>query len=163
MIPESFEQIGLRFGLVVFGAAVLILIILSALFYLIYKMSPAGKPNASPFADGEGWKFGSSGLLGMASIVALLMVLFMVPFESYRFYDYRVEGTITEVTNRWDDSGGSVSDSLVLTLDTVDQPILSGGDKRFIQLEGEEVVLTCQINWHWRAQDTFKCILAESY
>ena len=83
----------------------------------------------------------------------------LVPFNPAYWDDYRVEGRITSVSNTWTEDGGNMARTPVVTLDTIDRPLVID-DPRTVQLEGRDVSLTCTIDWHYRGADAYTCRIA---
>lgn len=83
----------------------------------------------------------------------------LVPFNPTYWDDYRVEGSVTSVSNTWTEDGGNIAGVPVVTVDTVDRPLVID-DPRAVFLDGYDVMLTCTIDWNYRAADEYTCRIA---
>lgn len=74
--------------------------------------------------------------------------------------DYKVAGKVLSVSQVLDDASGDLTRVPVVTLDTVDRPLVVN-DPRIVNLQGADVVLKCTIEWHYRETDTYACKIME--
>lgn len=95
-----------------------------------------------------------------ALLISAVQAFAMIPYDSDYWKLYRVSGEVTNVSNVFADASGELSDKPVIQLDTVDRPI-SVDDPRAIYWEGENLTLTCTINWRYQAADRYSCELYE--
>lgn len=154
MVPENFTQVGWRVELLVVGGVTLgMFAVVGILLGIAYWL--ANRKNAR-YDAGEGAALGAilPGIIGL--ITGVVWISMLVPFSSEYHHIYRVEGTVTSVTNTFQESSGELSSTPVLTLDTVDRPI-SMSDPRAVTLEGKDVTLTCAIGWNYQAADKYSC------
>ena len=150
MIPDGFTSLGwqlqLAASLPVFLVGMLLMIV--AVFALRRDFVP--ELFVAVFLVG-----GIAVLMGGIFLFGIL-----VPFNPNYWDDYRVEGRITSVSNTWTEDSGNMARTPVVTLDTVDRPLVID-DPRTVKLEGRDVTLTCTIDWHYRGADAYTCRLAD--
>lgn len=148
-MPENFAPIGWQLQLMVATPIVVALIAITIVLAV-----------TAWWRQSEGWAYTA----GSVGVVALIGVIFWVaaavPFTPRYWQDYRVTGTILSVSNTWTEDGGDMARTPVVTLDTVDRPLVID-DPRAITLEGQPVTLTCAIDWNFRAADTYVCRIAQ--
>ena len=148
MIPDGFTSLGwqlqLTISLIVFLVGLLLMVV-------------------SVIAQRRDWVELFVFMLLVGGISALMGGIFLlsilVPFNPTYWDDYRVEGSVTSVSNTWTEDGGNIAGVPVVTLDTIDRPLVIN-DPRAITLEGHDVTLICTIDWHYRAADAYACRIA---
>lgn len=148
MIPDGFTSLGWQLSLTISLVALVvgIVVLIIALVALHVGESDAAVLVAI-FAGG----------FGLFMLIPVLA--FAIPFNPVYWDDYRVEGRVTSVSNTWTEDGGDLARTPVVTLDTVDRPLVID-DPRAITLDGYDVTLTCTIDWHYRAADAYTCRIA---
>lgn len=148
MIPTGFTSLGWQLPLTVSLISLIVCIVVLALCLAAWHKwsSEAAVPVGA-----------TAGCFGIIALVPFL--LFAVPFNPAYWDDYRVEGRVTSVSNTWTEDGGDLARTPVVTLDTVDRPLVID-DPRAITLDGHDVTLTCTIDWHYRAADAYTCRIA---
>lgn len=151
MIPDAFVTLGLGLPLIVVFWIVVGFAVVTALSGFFWWMSMDSL---------SGWGILTWMTGGVTALVAILLVIFLVPFDSKYWHYYKVEGTIENVSNVWDEGSGDITRVPIVTLDSVDRPLVVD-DPRVVELEGSEVTLRCSIGWHYQAADTYDCILVE--
>ena len=150
MIPDGFTSLGwqlqLAVSLPVFLVGLLLMIV------AVVAISRAFVPELFVAVLLVG---GIAALMGGIFLFAIL-----VPFNPTYWDDYRVEGHVTSVSNTWTEDGGDLARTPVVTLDTVDRPLVID-DPRAVTLDGHDVTLTCTIDWHYRRADAYTCRIAD--
>ena len=148
-MPENFAPIGWQLQLLVATPIVAAVIVATAILAIHARRLRS-----------EGWYI-AAGLTGfMALTGTVLWVVAAIPFNPLYWQDYRVTGTVLSVSNTWTEDGGDMARTPVATLDTVDRPLVID-DPRAVTLQGEQVTLTCAIDWNFRAADTYVCRIAQ--
>lgn len=89
---------------------------------------------------------------------ALFLAIGLFPYNPGYWPMYRVEGTVTSVSNVLTEDGGDLSRVPVLTLDTFGQPI-TVDDPRAVTLEGKHVALRCDRQWVQQGMDRYSCAI----
>lgn len=91
---------------------------------------------------------------------ALILLVGMFPYVPKYWFNYRLEGTITEIDTSWSYQMGALIQAPVAVIDSMEAPIVID-DPRAVKLEGKEVALRCVIHWNQLAMDTYTCKVAE--
>lgn len=141
-------EIGTRFDLLVIGWVFGALVVITALLWLGFRKAK--------WYDEDMWGFPAILSTAFTVIIGLVLMVALFPYSTEYYKVYRVSGTVEKVTNKMVEASGEFSESTVLTLDTVDRPVVMS-DPRGVTLEGKQVDLTCSIKWHYQAQDTYHC------
>lgn len=149
MIPDAFESLGFQLGLMIYTPIVALMIAVSLVALWRWLAT-----------DIEDWGMVALLVGALAAVAAIIWVVVAIPFNPAYWQDYRVEGEVLTVSNTWADDGGDMARVPVVTLDTVDRPLVID-DPRAVTLQGEQVTLTCSIGWHFRAADTYSCRIAQ--
>lgn len=147
-VPAEFVDIGFRLHLIVLGAIVAALVVATILTTVALARSKKRDP--------EGLAF-SAGTFGIATLImGVIWLIVLIPFDGTYHHLYRVEGRIESVSNVLSEASGDLTRTPVVELSTVDRPI-EVSDPRVVSLEGQDVVLTCKVGWHYQAADTYSC------
>lgn len=154
MVPETFNEVGWKVELLVSAGVALGLFAIAGILLGIGLY--LAKRKSARYDSGEGPLFASIVVAIVAIIPAVIWIGVLVPFSSEYHHIYRVDGTVTSVTNTFQESSGELSSVPVITLDSVDRPI-SMSDPRAVTLEGKDVTLTCAIGWNYQAADRYSC------
>lgn len=152
---NAFEPIGLQLWFLIFTPIVALLLIATAFPTVKWLRARAEQRYSA-----DEWGFGAAVTAAVAVICLVFWVVVALPFSPVYWQDYRVAGEVLSVSNTWTDDGGDMARIPVVTLDTVDRPLVID-DPRAVTLEGQRVVLTCSVGWHFRAADTFSCRIAQ--
>jgi len=142
------NEVGVRLDLLVTGWVFGALVVITALLWLGFK-------KADVFDD-DPWLMGAILSTVATVITGIVLAVSLWPYSTEYYKVYRVSGTVEKVTNKMVEASGEFSNTTVLTLDTVDRPVVMS-DPRGVTLEGLDVDLTCSIKWHYQAQDTYHC------
>lgn len=142
------NEVGVRLDLLVMGWVFGALVVITVLLWLGFRKSDV--------FDGDPWLMGALFSAAFTVIIGIGLAVLLWPYSTEYYKVYRVSGTVEKVTNKMVEASGEFSESTVLTLDTVDRPVVMS-DPRGVTLEGKQVDLTCSINWHYMAQDTYHC------
>lgn len=156
-MPEVFELIGPKDNVLVLSIITTIGLIVSVVMIVLARRMK--KKSSYDIIYDYGMPIRGS-TYALTALFVLMSTVALVPYHPKYWNEYRVEGTVVSVTNMFDEGSGSVSNIQVVELDTMEHPIISDGDLRFITKVGEEVRLTCNINWIFRTEDTYRCRLA---
>jgi len=143
------EVVGVRLELLVTGWLALVALVVAVVLWVIHRRS-------SYYSDGL--IISTTMFSLVAGVAGLVWVLMLWPYSTEYHKLYKVEGTVETVTNKMVEASGEFSEHTVLTLDTVDRPVLMS-DPRGVTLEGRDVELTCRMQWHYKAQDTYHCAI----
>lgn len=144
---EHFQDLGLQLHLVInFWVFIALVVVAIGLFVMDHFV---------------GSDFDVTGLFAtfatIFAVIALVVgVIMLVPFQSKYHHLYRVTGTVTNVSNVLSESGGDLTRTPVITLDTVDRDITID-DPRAVNLKGKTVELSCSIAWNYQAADKYSC------
>lgn len=148
MIPTGFTSLGWQLPLTVSLITLAVCIVVLALCLAAWRRWSS---------DSAAFAAIVAGCVGIIPLV--LFLVYAIPFNPTYWDDYRVDGRITSVSNTWTEDGGDMARTPVVTLDTVDRPLVID-DPRAITLDGYDVTLTCTIDWHYRAADAYTCRIA---
>ena len=144
-VPDAFDRIGVQLLLLGLGWASLALLLVAMPAAVIGFVF-----------DIEDFLLAAI-LAGVAFVVTgAFWLAVMVPFESRYYYDYRVEGHVTQVSNVLTEADGDLTRQPVIRLDSVDRPLVID-DPRAVDLKDKDVTLRCSIGWNYRAADTYSC------
>lgn len=142
------NEVGIRLDLLVLGYVALALLVITSLLWLGFRKAK--------WYDEDMWGFPAILSTAFTVIIGLVLMVALFPYSSEYHHLYRVSGNVETVTNKMVEASGEFSKHTVLTLDTVDRPVVMS-DPRGVTLEGKQVDLTCSIKWHYQAQDTYHC------
>lgn len=148
----DFPTLGVRIELWVAIGVLVALIIGAVVSFAVFRRK-GGYCHSS--ADVIGW-FSSFGVVVM--VVGFAVALF--PYQPKYWQMYEVDSTVESVTNTFLDSSGEVSSVPIVQLEGVDRPV-EVNDPRILNLNGQGVVFTCTMGWHYQAADTYKCKIRE--
>lgn len=94
-------------------------------------------------------------------IVLLITVLSFIPFNPAYWVMHNQSGEITSIEKRSVGNEGSISSEFALTLDG-SSTVLTSDDVRILNYEkGDQIDLTCVLDWKMYAQDVYVCDLAD--
>lgn len=150
MIPEAFVGVGPTFGLIVSWWVIGIALASVAIGYIWLRLD--SRAEFGPIAF-----WGAGVMMALAGVVSLLIAAW--PISPAYWSVYRVSGEVTSVTNTLVDSSGKLTTNPVITLSTVPNVSLEVADPRVLNLNGKQVELTCAIDWHYQAMDTYSCAI----
>ena len=147
-------ELGFSLGVFVLGG-------LSALFGVLTAV-----PAVLWIRDPEEWPYNNGAwpvmtVISGSIVVTMLLIaaLAAIPYETKYLKDYRVSGTVTAVSNVFENASGEMTSSYVVSIDSLDRPVTLN-DPRAVRLLDKSVDLTCNINWNHRAADTYTCRIA---
>lgn len=136
-------------------------IILPIVFGSIVLLAGIGMVLGSVFGDGsDGVAAPLSGIFGgvLATVVGVLWVVLLVPFDSKYQVLYAVDGTVASVDAPFTEDGGDTLNSYLVTLEGDDR-IYRLTDPRAKRLTGD-IALTCSIEWVYQGADRINCVIA---
>lgn len=148
MTPDTFEPVTWRLDLMI-GTGIVLFFVLVAVWSTI-----AGR-RVREYPD-TGLGFLSVLTVGLSVLGLLILSLVLIPYSSDYWRIYRVQATVEKATNVLVDASGELSSKPVVELSGIDRPV-HVSDPRIVQLVGKDLTFTCQIAWHWQAQDTYAC------
>src|SRR5699024_10933305 len=148
----DFPTLGVRIELWV-AIGILVALIIGAIISFIVYRRKGGYWHSS--ADVIGWVF-SFGVV--VRVVGFAVALFTYQPKYWQMYE--VDSTVESVTNTFLDSSVAVSSVPIVQLEAVDRPV-EINYPRILNLNGQEVVFTCTMGWHYQAADTYKCKIRE--
>lgn len=149
-LPEAFTEIGVTLDLLITGWSALGLLILGGLVILAGMTGWDGSLRRDVAVPVGGF------LVVASAAVALIWVILLIPFDGKYHHYYAVEGRVTEVSNVLSEANGDLTRQPVITLDSVDRPLVID-DPRAVQLLDRDVTLRCWVDWHYAAADTYDC------
>lgn len=153
---EGFEVLGLRLDLVILmwitiGGLVLVLVLFGLGILIDAK---------SAYSDGDA-AFAVALFIGVVTaIVGIVWVCMFIPFKSVYHHWYGSTGTVDSVTNIFEGGSGEISPGYVVELDSVEEPLLFT-DPRILRSQGEEVNVTCSVEWVPAGVDRLNCWIAK--
>lgn len=149
MTPEGFVSIGTRLDLLIAGWLGVPLLIASVALLVLFG------EDLFDYAFGLPLIFGAV----VGAVATTVWLICLVPFDTTYHRVYQVEATVESVSNTFESGSGDVTYAPVVTLSGIDRPVVID-DPRITQLNGADLTLTCQIEWHYRAADTYSCAIA---
>lgn len=152
-MPSSFTDLGFSPGSLLFGTLTIICFLLTASAFIISRMEVAYWKNIT---RAYLWPSTLFFYIGLICSGYLWTVTSWPVWDAKYQHIYAVEGKVTEVSNTWTDSGGAVSSSPVVTLDSVDVPLIVK-DSRIISMEGQDVRLVCEVEFVYQGSDIYSC------
>lgn len=147
-------ELGFSLGVFVLGGLIALFVVLTVVPALLWATDPKEYP-----WNNMAWPLAT--VISGSIIVILLIVaaIGMFPYEAKYLKDYRVSGTVTAVSNVFENASGEMTSSYVVSIDSLDRPVTLN-DPRAVRLLDKSVDLTCNINWNHRAADTYTCRIA---
>ena len=147
-------ELGFSLGVLVLAGVIGLLVVLTTVFGVLWALDPEEYP-----WNNVAWPL-LTGLFGFLLVVVLTVVAFVAfPYDTKYMKDYRVSGTVTQVSNVFENASGEVTGAYVVSLDSLDRPVTLS-DPRAVRLLDKEVDLTCSIDYEYRAQDRYLCRIA---
>lgn len=151
MIPDAFTSVGLDLSITIaIWVAVIGVLFVAVGVFLGIKFYSLEVPSMFLATIG-----------GLAAVISgLVLIIGLYPYNP-KYYDiYRVDGQVTSISNVFTDgSSDGLTRVPVITLSTVPDVSLVVDDPRIINTQDKNVQLTCNINWHYQAMDTYECRL----
>lgn len=115
------------------------------------------------FGDGYDWGIAAPmGTIFGAMVVlvgGIMWAVMLIPYDSKYHVYYSVEGTVEDVTRTFEDGTGELTGLPVVTLSTLDEPIIVN-QSRIYSYVGEDVKFTCSLSWVAYGQDYLDCFIA---
>ena len=147
-------ELGFSLGAVVLAGAIGLLAVLTLLFGVLWARDPEEHPR-----NNAAWPTmtGTFGILLVAVLIGAAFEAF--PYDTKYWKDYRATGTVTQVSNVFENASGEVTEAYVVSLDSLDRPVTLS-DPRAVRLLDKQVDLTCTISYEHRAQDRYLCRIA---
>ena len=111
----------------------------------------------------DGWReFAGVGMAFTGGLAFILaggsLVVGLFPYNPDYWPMYRIEGTVTSVSNVLTEDGGDLTRTPVVTLDTFDGPLVVD-DVRAVNLDGKHVALRCDRHWVYQGADRWSCVI----
>ena len=147
-------ELGFSLFVLVLVPAIVALVLFAVLSALLWATDPKEYP-----WNNLAWPVATVTLGSIIVILLIVAAIGMFPYETKYLKDYRVSGTVTAVSNVFENAGGEMTSSYVVSIDSLDQPVTLN-DPRAVRLLDKSVDLTCNINWNHRAADTYTCRIA---
>lgn len=147
-------ELGFSLGVFVLGGLIALFVVLTVVPAVLWIRDPREWP-----WNNMAWPIMTvaSGIFLVGLLIAAAIVA--VPYEAKYLKDYRVSGTVTAVSNVFENASGEMTSSYVVSIDSLDRPVTLN-DPRAVRLLDKSVDLTCNINWNHRAADTYTCRIA---
>ena len=150
-VPANFEQLGFTLGIQVCFWLTILCVVATAIAFVV---------SVRTYDPGDFW-FGIGCIAAVCAVImALITAMFLWPFGSRFWYNYEATGHVTNVSNVITEASGDLTRQPVVTLDTLDRPVVID-DPRAVSLEGKDVTLRCQIEWHYQAADSYSCKIVD--
>lgn len=147
-------ELGFSLGVVVLAGVIGLLVVLTVVFGVLWARDPEEYP-----WNNMAWP-PLTITCGVVLAVVLIVTAFTAfPYETKYWKDYRVSGTVTQVSNVFENASGEVTGAYVVSLDSLDRPVTLS-DPRAVRLLDKQVDLTCSIAYEYRAQDRYLCRIA---
>lgn len=147
-------ELGFSLGVVVLAGVIGLLAVLTVVFGVLWARDPEEYP-----WNNIAWP-PLTGLFGFLLVTVLIGAAIMAfPYDTKYWKDYRVTGTVTQVSNVFENASGEVTGAYVVSLDSLDRPVTLS-DPRAVRLLDKQVDLTCTISYEYRAQDRYLCRIA---
>lgn len=152
---DGFGVIGLRLDLIIMPVIAAVLIVVGVPLMVLGATKLRDR-----YLDMWGsWGFAGAIVSGLGAALLLVTVVLMVPFKSAYHHWYGATGTVESVTNIFEGGSGEVSPGYVVELDSVDKPLLFN-DPRILRAQGEEIDVTCSVEWVPAGVDRLNCWIA---
>lgn len=147
-------ELGFSLGVFVLGGVIALFVVLTAVPAVLWATDPREYP-----WNNDAWPIMTvaSGIFLVGLLIAAAIVA--IPYETRYLKDYRVSGTVTAVSNVFENASGEMTSSYVVSIDSLDRSVTLN-DPRAVRLLDKSVDLTCNINWNHRAADTYTCRIA---
>lgn len=152
---DGFEVVGLRLDLVVLMWATIGLFTFAALLVGVGMLIDT----KSRHSAGEAFYYISAFFGVVASLVGLIWVAMLIPFQPLYHHWYGTAGAVESVTNIFEGGSGEISPGYVVELNSVDAPLLFD-DPRILRMAGEEISVTCSVEWVPSDVDRLNCWIA---
>ena len=147
-------ELGFSLGAVVLAGVIGLLVVLTTVFGVLWARDPKEYP-----WNNAAWP-PLTITAGIALVVVLIFTAFVAfPYDTKYWKDYRATGTVTQVSNVFENASGEVTEAYVVSLDSLDRPVTLS-DPRAVRLLDKQVDLTCTISYEYRAQDRYLCRIA---
>ena len=114
---NAYEPLGLQLPFLILASITALLTLVAALVILKWW-------RVRGLGEGEGWGLAAVFAAGFTVVSIIVTAIAAVPFSPTYWQDYRVEGTVLTVSNTWTDDGGDIARTPVVTLDTIDRPLV---------------------------------------
>lgn len=95
-----------------------------------------------------------------AVLLGIALIIGYVPFQGKYHYLYETQGNVVSVSNVFTESGGDLTRVPVIVLDSVTRPI-TVKDPRIVEMVGQNITLSCTIDWVWAGADKLDCWIAD--
>lgn len=125
-----------------------VLLGLGFLWYFVFEVM---------FDGGGGWEVVGIIWWVFSGVTALASLASLVPFQSQYHVFYELRGTVTEVSNQFENGSGELTGYTVLTLDTYDEPIVTSSSRLTASKPGDDLTLLCTLSWEPYGLDTTYC------
>lgn len=95
-----------------------------------------------------------------AAVMLIISVVMLIPFDSKYHVYHRLSGVIHVDTNTFDNGSGELTEGLVVYRVDGYENQIGSSDARLITLEGQNVDLTCSLEWRPYDADVTWCKFA---
>lgn len=149
-MPDAFTETAVRLPILIAGWTTLALVVAVVVGIVLASTGDAWSSRASV---GE-FLVIFGGICGAIAVVVWFVML--IPFDGKYHHVYRVEGTVTSVSNVLSEASGDLTRQPVITLDSMTYPLVVD-DPRAVTLDGRDVTLRCEVDWNYQAADSYVC------
>lgn len=155
---DGFEVIGLRLELVVLPWVGIPLLVIGVVLLVLGNTVFADRSYSFKF-DHMGFTIPGifATLIGGGAVLTWLVMF--IPFQSQYHQWYSATGEVTAVTNVFEGGSGEMSPGYVVEVDSVEQPLLFT-DPRVLRSQGEQLTMTCSLEWVPSGADRLNCWIA---
>lgn len=160
---DALISVGLRPAF--FVPLIVILVLGVPAFFLLkraYRIRTEGKDAGlrDYEINADGWLIPGWMTAVSAAIVTVVAAISGIPYDFKYAQIYRVSGEVLSVSNVFEDASGAITGEPVIQLDSLPVAVTSD-NVRLVNLIGEQVTLTCTVNWRYAAADRLSCDLFE--
>ena len=147
-------ELGFSLGTLVLAGAVGLFAVLTLVFGALWARDPEEYP-----WNNMAWPALTATMSIVLGVVLIVTAFVAFPYDTKYWKDYRATGTVTQVSNVFENASGEVTGAYVVSLDSLDRPVTLS-DPRAVRLLDKQVDLTCTISYEYRAQDRYLCRIA---
>lgn len=148
-LPEAFAEVGVTLPLLIAGWASVGLILIGLALVVLGAVR-----------DWEGTFFTGGVFIACGACGALVWAIMLMPYDGKFHHYYEVSGTVTDVSNVLSEANGDLTRQPVVTLDTVERPLVID-DPRAVSLLNRDVILRCSVEWNYQAADSYSCRIVD--
>lgn len=136
--PAEFFDAGIQLHILILGLLVIpfVLLTIAALFFDWDPMAAVGS-------------------IVVGGFILIGWLISLIPYDAKYHHLYRYEAEVVSVSNVLTEGGGDLTRVPVVMTDDGIQLVVE--DPRIVDLEGEDVMFTCSIEWVYQGADRYNC------